>query len=60
MLDHIMGKSDAVIMREKMEVMRNEEEGMENRMVAMDDYEMVSGSREVEYVFSLSLLKSGR
>ncbi len=55
-----MGKSDAVIMREKMEVMRNEEEGMENRMVAMDDYEMVSGSREVEYVFSLSLLKSGR
>lgn len=41
MLDAIMGKSDTVIMKEKMEVILNEKEELSNRLVALDDFEML-------------------
>lgn len=41
-LDHIMGKSEAVIMREKLAIAVDEEQDLSERIMAMDDFEMVS------------------
>lgn len=40
-LDVLMGQSDAVTMKEKMGIMRDQERGVEERVSAMDDFEMV-------------------
>jgi hypothetical protein len=42
MLDHIMGKSDAVVMREKLNVALDERQDINERVFALDDFEMVS------------------
>lgn len=42
MLDHIMGKSDAVVMREKLNVAMDESLDVNDRVFALDDFEMVS------------------
>jgi len=41
-LDHIMGKSDAVMMREKLEFAMDEAQTVNDRVFALDDFEMVS------------------
>jgi hypothetical protein len=41
-LDHIMGKSDAVMMREKLEFAMDEAQSVNDRVFALDDFEMVS------------------
>jgi hsp70-interacting protein len=41
MLDHIMGKSDSTIMKEKMEFAVDESQSVEDRVSALDDFEMV-------------------
>ncbi|KAJ9122069.1 hypothetical protein QFC24_004296 [Naganishia onofrii] len=40
-LDHIMGKSEAVIMREKLAIAVDEEQDLSERIMAMDDFEML-------------------
>ncbi|KAJ9108150.1 hypothetical protein QFC19_002618 [Naganishia cerealis] len=40
-LDHIMGKSEAVIMREKLAIAVDREEDLSERIMAMDDFEML-------------------
>ena len=49
MLDVIMGKSDSVTMKEKMEVAMDENFSVEERVEALDDLEMV---RDVPYLSS--------
>lgn len=41
-LDHIMGKTEAVMMREKLAIAIDEEQDLNERIMAMDDFEMVS------------------
>jgi hypothetical protein len=41
-LDHIMGKSEAVMMREKLAIAMDQEQDLSERIMAMDDFEMVS------------------
>lgn len=42
MLDHIMGKSDATVMREQLNFATNKENPVEDRVGALDQFEMVS------------------
>jgi hypothetical protein len=49
MLDHIMGKSDAVVMREKLNIALDEKNDVNERVFALDDFEMVS--------FNIQLMK---
>jgi hsp70-interacting protein len=49
MLDHIMGKSDAVVMREKLNIALDENNDVNERVFALDDFEMVS--------FNIQLMK---
>ncbi|KAJ9105452.1 hypothetical protein QFC21_001823 [Naganishia friedmannii] len=42
-LDHIMGKSEAVIMREKLAIAVDEDQDLSERIMAMDDFEMATG-----------------
>ena len=44
MLDLILGKSDSIIMKEKMAAATDENETIDNRVQALDDFEMVSHS----------------
>ncbi len=37
-----MGKSDSVIMKEKMDVILDENQELSNRLIALDNFEMVS------------------
>jgi hypothetical protein len=43
-LDHIMGKSEAVMMREKLAIAVDQEQDLSERIMAMDDFEMVRAS----------------
>lgn len=45
-LDHIMGKSEAVMMRDKLAIMVDQEQDLNERIMAMDDFEMVSAWQE--------------
>lgn len=47
MLDLIMGKSDSMIMKEKMEIACDESKDVDERVGALDDFEMVSLYRPV-------------
>lgn len=42
MLDHILGKSDSLIMKEKMAIATDTSKSMDERVQALDDFEMVS------------------
>lgn len=42
MLDHILGKSDSIIMKEKMAIASDTSKSMDERVQALDDFEMVS------------------
>jgi hypothetical protein len=42
MLDHIMGKGDSAIMKEKMAFAMDETNSEDDRVEALDDFEMVS------------------
>jgi hsp70-interacting protein len=42
MLDLIMGKSDSVVMKEKMALAVDESQDVADRVDALDDFEMVS------------------
>jgi len=42
MLDLILGKSDSIVMKEKMACATDENESIDNRVQALDDFEMVS------------------
>jgi hypothetical protein len=42
MLDAIMGKSDSVVMKEKLATILDQSKDLDERVVAMDDFEMVS------------------
>lgn len=44
MLDLIMGKSDSVVMKEKMEIASDESRPVDERVEALDDFEMVRPS----------------
>jgi hypothetical protein len=44
MLDLIMGKSDSVVMKEKMEIASDESRPVDERVEALDDFEMVRSS----------------
>ena len=46
-LDHIMGKSEAVMMRDKLAIMVDQEQDLNERIMAMDDFEMVSGGKGI-------------
>ncbi|WVQ83081.1 hypothetical protein IAT38_005219 [Cryptococcus sp. DSM 104549] len=41
MLDLIMGKSDSIVMKEKMEIALDESKSVEDRVEALDDFEML-------------------
>lgn len=41
-IDTILGKGDAVNMREKLDIAMNEEEDVNERVLALDEFEMVS------------------
>jgi hypothetical protein len=45
MLDLIMGKSDSVVMKEKMAIAVDESRDVDERVEALDDFEMVSTPR---------------
>lgn len=47
MLDHIMGKSDAVVMREKLNIALDENNDVNERVFALDDFEMVSSNNQL-------------
>jgi hypothetical protein len=47
MLDHIMGKGDAVIMREKLNIALDDKLDIDERVFALDDFEMVSLARSI-------------
>lgn len=47
-LDHIMGKSEAVMMREKLAIAVDQEQDLNERIMAMDDFEMVSELRKMQ------------
>ena len=42
MLDHILGKSDSLIMKEKMAIALDTTNSIDDRVQALDDFEMVS------------------
>ena len=42
MLDHILGKSDSIIMKEKMAIASDVSQSIDDRVQALDDFEMVS------------------
>jgi hypothetical protein len=44
MLDHILGKSDSLIMKEKMAIALDTTNSIDDRVQALDDFEMVSFS----------------
>lgn len=65
-LDHIMGKSEAVMMREKLAIAVDQEQDLSERIMAMDDFEMVGRlsllilRKQDRYPNSLSVLLARR